>query len=102
MSRTAAHGLEPSANLETNGAFRKRHGRYSAIEQELEFEAVPTQFFAYELSAHGTAHAISAVDGLDKLHRVAPSGLSARFRYLLIGGGLGATLCVAIMAETGA
>src|SRR5437763_10439682 len=69
---------EKAIEVETNGAFRKRHGRYSAIEQEVEFEAVPTQFFAYELSAHGTAHAIKGVDGLDDLHRVTPSGLSAR------------------------
>jgi outer membrane putative beta-barrel porin/alpha-amylase len=90
---------EKAIELETNGAFRKRHGRYSAIEQEVEFEAVPTQFFAYELSGHGTAHAISGVDGLDNLHRVTPSGLSARFRYLLIGRGPGSPIGLTITAE---
>jgi hypothetical protein len=90
---------EKAIELETNGQFRKRHGRYSAIEQEVEFEAVPSQFFAYELSAHGTAHAISGVDGLDDLHRVTPSGLSARFRYLLIGRGPGSPIGLTVTAE---
>ena len=90
---------EKAIELETNGAFRKRHGRYSAIEQEVEFEAVPTQFFAYELSAHGTAHAIKGVDGLDDLHRVTPSGLSARLRYLLIGRGPGSPIGLTVTAE---
>jgi hypothetical protein len=70
---------EKAVELETNGQFRKRHGRYSAIEQELEFEAVPSQFLAYELSAHGTAHATSGVDGLDDLHRIAPAGFQLGF-----------------------
>jgi hypothetical protein len=90
---------EKAIELETNGQFRKRHGRYSAIEQEVEFEAVPSQFFAYELSAHGTAHAISGVDGLDDLHRVTPSGLSTRFRYLLIGRGPGSPIGLTVTAE---
>ncbi|MEA2759828.1 MAG: hypothetical protein QOH65_2441 [Methylobacteriaceae bacterium] len=90
---------EKAIELETNGQFRKRHGRYSAIEQEVEFEAVPSQFFAYELSAHGMAHAISGVDGLDDLHRVTPSGLSARFRYLLIGRGPGSPIGLTVTAE---
>ena len=90
---------EKAIELEANGAFRKRHGRYGAIAQEIEFEAVPTQFFAYELSAHGTAHAISSVDGLDDLHRVTPSGLSARFRYLLIGRGPGSPIGLTVTAE---
>jgi hypothetical protein len=90
---------EKAIELETNGQFRKRHGRYSAIEQEVEFEAVPSQFFAYELSAHGMAHAISGVDGLDDLHRVTPSGFSARFRYLLIGRGPGSPIGLTVTAE---
>src|SRR5947209_9189809 len=90
---------EKAIELETNGAFRKRHGRYSAIEQEVEFEAVPTQFFAYELSAHGTAHAIKGVDGLDDLHLVTPSVLSSRFRYLLIGRGPGSPIGLTVTAE---
>jgi hypothetical protein len=90
---------EKAIEVEANGAFRKRHGHYSAIEQEVEFEAVPTQFFAYELSAHGMAHAIKGVDGLDDLHRVTPSGLSARFRYLLIGRGPGSPIGLTVTAE---
>ena len=50
---------EKAIEFETTGAFQKRGGRYSAVEQELEFEHVPTQFFAYELSAHGMVHSIS-------------------------------------------
>ena len=90
---------EKAIELEANGNFRKRNGRYSAIETELEFEAVPTQFFAYELSAHGMAHAIKGVDGLDDVHRVTLSGFSARFRYLLIGRGPGAPIGLTVTAE---
>ena len=63
---------EKAIEFETTGAFKKRGGRYSAVEQELEFEHVPTQYFAYELSAHAMAHSISGVEGLDDINHSVP------------------------------
>ena len=80
---------EKSVEFETTAAFQKRHGQYSRIEQEIEFEGVPTQNFAYELSAHGTYHGIHGVDGLANNNVSQFSGLSADLRYLLIGRGPG-------------
>ena len=90
---------EKAFEFETTGAFQKRGGRYSAVEQELEFEHVPTQFFAYELSAHGTSHSISGVEGLDDINHTAFSGLSAKLRYLVIGRGPGSPIGLTISAE---
>jgi hypothetical protein len=53
-----------------------RGGSFAAIEQEVEFEGVPTQFLSYELSAHGLLQSINDVDGLDNLHRINFSGSS--------------------------
>jgi len=90
---------EKAIEFETTGAFQKRGGRYSAVEQELEFEQVPTQFFAYELSAHAMAHSISGVEGLDNINNVAFSGASAKLRYLIIGRGPGSPIGLTISAE---
>jgi hypothetical protein len=57
-------------------AFGMRGGSFAAIEQEVEFEGVPTQFLSYELSAHGLLQSINDVDGLDNLHRINFSGSS--------------------------
>jgi hypothetical protein len=51
----------------------------------VEFEGVPTQFFGYELSAHGLLQDINDVDGANNLNRVNFSGPSAELRYLLFG-----------------
>ena len=90
---------EKAFEFETTGAFQKRGGRYSAVEQELEFEHVPTQFFGYELSAHGMAHSISGVEGLDDINHAAFSGLSAKLRYLVIGRGPGSPIGLTISAQ---
>jgi hypothetical protein len=90
---------EKAIEFETTGSFQKRGGKYSAIEQELEFEDVATQFFAYELSAHGMYHAINNVEGLDNLNSTAFSGLSAKLRYLLIERGPSSPIGVTISAE---
>lgn len=74
---------EKAIEFETTTAFGIRKGSYHAIEQEVEFEGVPTQFFGYELSAHGLLQDINNVDGVNNLNRVNFSGLSAEFRYLL-------------------
>ena len=87
---------EKAIEFETTGSFKKRGGKYSAIEQELEFESVPSQFFAYELSAHGMSHSIKNVEGLDNLNSTAFSGLSAKLRYLLIERGPGSPIGVTI------
>ncbi len=83
---------EKAAEFETTAAFQKRHGTYRMVEQEIEFEGVPTQNFTYELSAHGTYHSIKGVDDLDNLNRSQFSGLSADLRYLIIGRGPGSPI----------
>src|SRR5579863_3312608 len=52
---------EQSIEFENTGAFTKRGGSYSALEQEIEYESVPTQYFGYELSAHGMYHEMKNV-----------------------------------------
>lgn len=78
---------EKAIEFETTGAFGMRGGSFNAIEQEVEFEGVPTQFFGYELSAHGLAQSINNVDGLANFHNVNFSGLSGEFRFLLLDRG---------------
>lgn len=90
---------EQSVEFENTAAFGKRGGRYSAVEQEIEYENVPTQYLGYELSAHFTGHDIKSVDGLGDLSGVNFSGLSAEFRYLVIGRGPGSPIGLTLIAE---
>jgi hypothetical protein len=90
---------EQSIELENTAAFGKRGGRYSAVEQEIEYESVPTQYLGYELSAHATGHDIKNVDGLGDLSGVNFSGLSAEFRYLAIGRGPGSPIGLTLISE---
>ncbi|SEE67185.1 Putative MetA-pathway of phenol degradation [Rhizobiales bacterium GAS191] len=90
---------EKAIEFETTASFQKRHGTYRMIEQEFEFEGVPSQFFAYELSLHTTSHSIKGVDGLDNLNRTQFSGLSTDLRYLLIGRGPGSPIGLTISAQ---
>ena len=90
---------EKAFEYEMTGSFAKRGGRYSAIEHEFEFEHVPTQNFAYELSAHAMTHVISGVEGLDDFHGTQFSGLSAKLRYLVIGRGPGSPIGLTVSAE---
>ncbi len=78
---------EKAIEFETTAAFGMRGGSFSAIEQEIEFENTPTQFLQYELSAHGLLQSVNNVDGLDNFHNFNFSGLSAEFRFLLLGLG---------------
>jgi Putative MetA-pathway of phenol degradation len=78
---------EKSIEFETTSTFQKRQGRFVALEQEVEFEGVPTQYFAYELSAHGMYNNIHGVDGIDNVTSTQFSGLSTDLRYLVIGRG---------------
>jgi hypothetical protein len=90
---------EQSIEFENTSAFVKRGGTYSATEQEIEYESVPTQNFGYELSAHGMAHDIHNVDGLGDLSGLNFSGLSAELRYLVIGRGPGSPIGLTLVAE---
>jgi hypothetical protein len=90
---------EQSVEFETTAAFQKRGGRYSAVEQEIEYEGVPSQFFGYELSAHVSGHDVEGVDGLANAHGVGFSGLSTELRYLVIGRGPGSPIGLTLIAE---
>jgi hypothetical protein len=91
---------EQSIEFETTAAFQKRGGRYSAVEQEIEFEGVPTDYFAYELSAHGTYHSISGMSGgLDDLNRIGFSGLSADLSFALLHRGPESPIGLTVTAE---
>jgi hypothetical protein len=83
---------EKSVELETTAALGKRGGSYRMIEQEFEFEGVPTQFFAYELSAHVGNHSINGVEGIDNIDRTQFSGFSSALSYLIIGRGPGSPI----------
>lgn len=78
---------EKAIEFETTGFFGMRGGSFTAIEQEIEFENTPTQFFEYELSAHGLYQSINNAGSLDNFHNFNFSGLSAEFRFLLLGRG---------------
>jgi hypothetical protein len=80
---------ENEIELETTGAFVKHGGRYNAIEQEFEYENVPTQFWGNEFSAHFLSQQITNVQGLDNLSQTGFSGLSWKPKWLIIGRGPG-------------
>lgn len=80
---------EKEFESETTGAFGKRGGSYRAIEQELEFEHVPSQYWGYELSIHGLSQQINGVTGLDDFNRADFAGLSWKPKWLIIGRGPG-------------
>lgn len=90
---------EKAFEYESTGSFQKRGGRYSAIEHEFEFEHVPTQNFAYELSLHGLSHSISGVEDLEDFHGTQFSGASAKLRYLILGRGPGSPIGLTVSAE---
>ena len=90
---------EKAFEYEATGSFRKRGGRYAAIEHEFEFEQVLTQNFAYELSAHAITHSIGNVEGLDDRDSTQFSGASAKLRYLIIGRGPGSPFGLTVSAE---
>jgi Putative MetA-pathway of phenol degradation len=90
---------EKSIEFETTTASGLRGGRYAALEQEVEFESVPTQNFGYELSAHGLGFSVNDVPGMPNAHGANFSGLSAEFRYLVIGRGSGSPFGLTLVAE---
>jgi hypothetical protein len=90
---------EKSIEFETTTASGLRGGTYAALEQEVEFESVPTQNFGYELSAHGLGFSVNDVPGMPDAHEANFSGLSAEFRYLVIGRGPGSPVGLTVVAE---
>jgi hypothetical protein len=80
---------EKEIELETTGAFQRRGGRYNAIEQEFEYENVPTQFWGNEFSAHLLSQLMTNVLGLDNLSQTGFSGLSWKPKWLIVGRGPG-------------
>ena len=60
---------------------------------------MPTQNFGYELSAHGLGFSVNEVPGMPDAHGFNFSGLSAEFRYLLIGRGPGSPIGLTVVAE---
>jgi hypothetical protein len=90
---------EKSIEFETTTEQGLRTGTYGTLEQELEFESVPTQNFGYELSAHGLGFSVNNVDGMADAHGFNFSGLSAEFRYLVVGRGPGSPFGFTLVAE---
>ncbi len=80
---------EKEFETESTAAFQRRGGRYNSLEQEFEFEAVPSQFWGYELSAHALSQQIKGVQGLDNLSQTNFSGLSWKPKWLIVGRGPG-------------
>ncbi|WP_198017235.1 transporter [Methylocapsa acidiphila] len=84
---------EQAVEFETTGSFRMRGGSFNAIEQEIELEGVPTQFFSYELSAHLLGQSVNYVEGVDRnYHDINFSGLSGEFRFALLDRGPGSPI----------
>jgi hypothetical protein len=73
-----------STEFETTGAFGRRQGRYSSVEQEFIYESTPMQSLGYELGAHFLGQDVAGVDGLANFSGVDFSGLSAELRYVAI------------------
>ncbi len=90
---------EKSVEFETTAALGKRRGSYSLLEQEFEFEDVPSQFLSYELSAHVTNHSINNVEGIDNVDRTQFSGFSTTLSYLIVGRGPGSPVGLTFSAE---
>jgi Putative MetA-pathway of phenol degradation len=90
---------EQSIELETTTELGRRGGHYGTIEQEIEYESVPTQSFGYELSAHMLGYSLHGVEGEADAQGANFSGLSTELRYLVIGRGPGSPFGVTIVAE---
>ena len=83
---------EQSVEFETTTQGGRRGGAYGTLEQEVEYENVPTQNFGYELSAHTLGYHISGVTGAANASGVEFSGFSTELRYLVIGRGPGSPI----------
>jgi hypothetical protein len=90
---------EKEIELETTAGFGMHGGTYRALEQELEFEQVPSQYWGYELSAHGIWNSINNVDGLDNRDSANFAGLSWKPKFLLVGRGPGSPIGLSISVQ---
>jgi len=90
---------EQSLEFETTTQWGRRGGVYGTLEQEIEYENVPTQNFGYELSAHALAYNVSGVTGAADAAGLSFSGLSTELRYLVIGRGPGSPIGLTLVAE---
>jgi hypothetical protein len=66
---------------QTTGRFAKSAGRYSAVDQQLELEAVPVDNFRVELGSSLSGYDIAGVPDMDDRHQLGWQELSADFRY---------------------
>lgn len=66
---------------QTTGRFVRNGGSYSAVDQELELEYVPTKNFRIELGSAFLAHDISGVPDFEDRRQLAWQGISADFRF---------------------
>ena len=90
---------EQSVEFETTTQFGRRGGTYGTLEQEIEYESVPSQFFGYELSAHTLGYSLRDVLGTPNAQGVNFSGLSTELHYLVIGRGPGSPFGLTLVAE---
>ncbi len=90
---------EKEFETETTAGLGMHGGSYRAIEQELEFENVPSQYWGYEASAHFLSQRIDNVPGLDNLNQTAFSGLSWKPKFLIIGRGPGNPVGLSISVQ---
>lgn len=90
---------EQSLEFETTTQFGRRGGRYATLEQEIEYENVPSQYFGFELSAHGLGYSLRGVNGEMDARGFNFSGLSTEFRYLVIGRGPGSPFGLTLTAQ---
>ncbi|MGO8737999.1 transporter [Rhodoblastus sp.] len=90
---------EKEVEAETTAGLGMHDGTYRAIEQEFEFENVPSQYWGYEASAHFLSQQINDVDGLRNLNQTTFSGLSWKPKFLIIGRGPGNPIGLSISVQ---
>jgi Putative MetA-pathway of phenol degradation len=90
---------EREVEAETTAGLGMHGGTYRAIEQEFEFESVPSQYWGYEASAHFLSQQINDVAGLDDLDQTTFSGLSWKPKFLIIGRGPGNPIGLSISVQ---
>lgn len=90
---------EKEIELETTAGLGMHGGTYRALEQEFEFEGVPSQYWGYEASAHFLSQEIDHVAGLDNLDQTNFSGLSWKPKFLLVGRGPGSPIGLSISVQ---
>jgi hypothetical protein len=66
---------------QTTGRFAKSAGRYSAVDQEFELEAVPADNFRVELGSSFAVRDIAGVPDIDDRRQLGWQEVSADFRY---------------------